>query len=103
MNNPVLITGTDKLQSINAKTRFLSLRSLKIKPATNPAIVHLVKHARKVPKGLTGINNANVVGETRAMMPLKKPTIAPDIGPPKIAAIVTATNDKLILTGPNCK
>ena len=68
-----------------------------------PAIVHLSKHAITVPMVLIGINNAIVDGENKTIMPLKKPSTAPDNGPYKIAAKTIATSDKLMLTGPNCK
>ena len=91
------------LERINAKTKFFFLRHLKMKPAANPASVHFVKQAKKVPTTLIGMNKAIVDGDKRAITPLKKPTIAPEAGPAKTAAMTTATSDKLILTDPNCK
>ena len=49
------------------------------------------------------MKSAKVEGENKAIKPLKKPSIAPDIGPYKIAAMTIVTKDKLMLTGPNCK
>ena len=100
---PVLIIGTKRLAMIMPRTGFFFLKSLKTKPATNPAIVHLSKHARNVPTGLIGIKMANVDGERSAIMPLKKPTTAPERGPQITAAITIVIKDKLMLTGPNCK
>ena len=102
-NMPVLIMGTSKLETIKATTWFFFLRSLKTNPATRPATVHLSKHAKTVPTGLIGIKTAIVDGERRAIMPLKKPTTAPERGPQMTAAITIVIRDKLMLTGPNCK
>ena len=81
----------------------LFLNSLNTKPAIKPASVVLSKHAITVPMGLTGINIASVDGENKTTTPQKKPNIAPDKGPYRTAAKTIATNDRLILTGPNCK
>ena len=81
VNIPVLITGTKILATTKPKIAFFFLNKENTKPATSPAIVVFVKHARTVPRGLIGIKMANVEGENRAITPLKKPSIAPDIGP----------------------
>ena len=99
----VLITGTKKLESNKAPALVFFFNKLKIKPATIPATVHFNKHASTVPTGLIGMNIAKVDGENKAIIPLKKPTIAPEIGPHIAAAKTMVTSDKLILTGPNCK
>ncbi len=99
----VLIIGTSALDNSKAITLFLFFNPWKTKPATKPAIVVFNKHARTVPIGLIGINNANVEGESNAIKPLKKPTTAPDNGPQMTPAKTIVINDKLILTGPNCK
>ena len=100
---PVLIIGTNKLETIKLRTLFFFFNKLKIIPETNPASVHFNRHAKTVPTGLTGINTAIVDGESKAITPLKKPTIAPDNGPPSTAAKTIATSEMLMLTGPNCK
>ena len=100
---PVLIIGTNKLETMRPRILFFFLRSLKTKPEIKPASVHFNKQARTVPTGLTGMNTAIVDGDNNAMMPLKKPIIAPEIGPHIAAANTTATREILILTGPNCK
>ena len=100
---PVLMTGTKILASIKPIRLFLFLNSLKTKPATKPAIVHLDKQAKMVPNKLKGINMAIVLGDINTMRPLKNPSTAPDNGPYKTAAKTTVTNDKLILTGPICR
>ena len=97
----VFMTGTITPARMIPSSWFLSLKSLNRKPATKPAIVHLHKQAITVPAGLTGMNIASVEGENKAMMPLKKPTIAPDNGPYNTAAKTIATSEILILTGPN--
>ena len=99
---PVLTTGTDMLAKISPKRRFFFLKSLNIKPAATPANVHFNKHTTTVPTGLMGINNAIVDGDNKAIIPLKKPNIAPDTGPHKTPAKTTATNERLILAGPIC-
>ena len=100
---PVLITGTKILAKIMPRSWFLFLSALNTKPASKPASVVLSKHATTVPKGLTGINIAIVDGENKTIIPQKKPNIAPDKGPYKTAANTMATNERLMLTGPNCK
>ena len=102
-NIVVLITGTKKLDSNKPKRLCFFLSALNTRPAIIPATVHLSKHARIVPAGLIGMKMANVDGENRAIMPLKKPTIAPESGPHIAAANTIVIIDKLILTGPNCK
>ena len=100
---PVLITGTKILAKIMPSNWFLFLSALNTKPASKPASVVLSRHAMTVPTGLTGINTAIVEGENKTIMPQKKPNIAPDNGPYNTAASIIATNDRLMLTGPNCK
>ena len=100
---PVLIMGTRILAKIIPSNWFLFFSALYMKPATRPASVVLSRHAATVPKGLTGINIAIVDGENKTITPQKKPNIAPDKGPYKTAASTMATNERLILTGPNCK
>ena len=100
---PVFITGTRILAKTIPRNWFLFLSALYTKPANRPASVVLSKHAITVPMGLTGINIAIVEGENKTIMPQKKPNIAPDKGPYRTAANTMATNDKLMLTGPNCK
>ena len=99
---PVFIIGTNKLMTTKAKIVFFFCKSGKMKPATRPAIVHLLKQAMTVPTGLIGIKIANVDGENSAIMPLKKPTIAPEIGPPNAAAKTIVTSERLMFTGPSC-
>lgn len=99
---PVFIRGTSML-AITIPSAFLFSNNLKINPATKPAIVHFNKQAMTVPIGLYGINRASVDGENKIMMPLKKPSTAPDNGPYNTAAKTIATKAILILTGPNCK
>ena len=100
---PVLIIGTNRLETIRPTILFFFFNRLKTKPDTNPARVHLSKHASTVPTGLTGMKIAIVDGDNKAMMPLKKPTIAPDAGPASTAAKTMATSEMLMLTGPICK
>ena len=102
-NRPVFTIGTIKLEIIKPKTWFLFLKSLNDKPASKPAIVVFNKQAMTVPAGLIGIKIANVEGENKAIMPLKKPTTAPESGPHIAAANTIVIKDKLMFTGPNCK
>ena len=99
---PVLMTGTKTLEVTKPAT-FLVLNNLNTKPATKPAIVHFNKQAITVPTGLYCINKPIVDGENSVIMPLKKPNTAPENGPYNTAAKTMATNEMLILTGPNCK
>ena len=103
VNIPVLMTGTKKLDNNKPTSLFFFLSALNTRPATMPATVHLSKHAKMVPAGLIGIKIARVDGENNAIMPLKKPTIAPERGPHIAVANTMVIKDKLILTGPNCK
>ena len=103
VNIPVLITGTKKLDNNKPTSLFFFLSALNTIPAIIPATVHLSKHAKMVPAGLIGIKIARVDGENNAIMPLKKPTLAPERGPHIAAANTIVIKDKLILTGPNCK
>ena len=96
------MTGTKSPASTKAKTLFLLTNALKTKPATKPAIVHFVRHAKNVPMTLVVMKSDNVDGETMTMMPLKKPTTAPDKGPAKTAAITIATSERLRLIVPSC-
>ena len=100
---PVLMIGTNRLAIINATVLFLFFNKLKTSPLTKPARVHFSKQASTVPATLTGMKTAIVDGDNKAMMPLKKPTIAPETGPAITAAKTIATNEMLMLTGPNCK
>ena len=102
-NKPVLTIGTIKLAMIRPIRLFLFLNNLKRRPAHKPANVVFNKHARTVPKGLIGMNSPRVDGESNAIKPLKKPNIAPDKGPYNTAAKTIVINDRLILTGPNCR
>lgn len=102
-NIPVLITGTSTLAKTRPTYGFFFFIKENTKPAIKPAAVVFNKHVRTVPTGLKGMKSAKVEGEKRAIRPLKKPSIAPEIGPYSIAAITIVVKDKLILTGPNCK
>ena len=103
MKIPVLMIGTNKLEATNASVWFFFFNKLKTSPHTKPARVHFSKQASTVPTTLTGMKTAIVDGDNKAIMPLKKPTIAPEIGPAITAAKTIATNETLMLTGPNCK
>ena len=103
MKIPVLIIGTNKLAIIKARIVFFFLIALNAKPDTKPASVHFKRQASIVPTRLTGMKTAIVDGDNKAMIPLKKPTIAPDNGQPNTAARTTATKEMLMLTGPNCR
>ena len=100
---PVLMIGTNKLETIKPKVLFFFFNKLKTSPLTKPARVHFSKQASTVPTTLTGMKTAIVDGDNKAMMPLKKPTMAPETGPASTAAKTIAINEMLMLTGPNCK
>lgn len=102
-NIPVLSIGTVTLARTRPNVWLFFFNKENTKPATRPATVVLTKQARTVPIGLIGIKMASVDGEKSAIKPLKKPSIAPDRGPYRTAPITMVVNDKLILTGPNCK
>ncbi len=98
---PVFTIGTIKLAKTRPMILFLFFNKLKANPDKTPAKVVFKRQTITVPIGLIGINMASVDGENSAIMPLKKPRIAPDNGPYKTAAITIVINDKLMLTGPN--
>ena len=102
-NIPVFITGTRTLATTSPTKAFFFFIKENTRPAIKPANVVFNKQVRTVPAGFKGMKSANVEGENKAIRPLKKPSIAPDNGPYKTAAITIVTNDRLILTGPNCK
>ena len=102
-NIAVLMTGTKKLDTSKPASLCFFLSALNTRPATMPATVHFNKQARTVPTGLIGMKIANVEGENKAIMPLKKPTTAPESGPHIAAANTIVIKDKLMFTGPNCK
>ena len=100
-NKPVLIIGTSAAAIGVATCLFLIARYTS--EDTTPAIVHFSKHTSAVPKGDNGMKYAIVDGDNKAMMPLKKPNIAADMGPPTIPAITTGTKERLMFAGPICK
>lgn len=100
---PVLMIGTRMLIKIRAKYLFFFFNRLKTKPAINPAIPVFNKQTNTVPRGLSGINMANVSGDKRVIKPLKKPRTAPENGPNIAAAITIVTSEIFKLIGPMCK
>lgn len=68
-----------------------------------PARVHFNKHTITVPTGDIGMKKPIVDGDNKAIMPLKKPNIAADMGPPTKPAMTTGTNERLMFAGPICK
>ena len=99
----MLTAGTMTLAAIKPTSEFFFLIILKIKPANAPANVHLSRHTRIVAGRLTGMKKAIVECEKRAIIPLKKPNIAPDIGPHNTAAKTTGTSEILIFASPMFK
>ena len=102
VNIPVLTTGTMILATIKPIVCFF-FKKENANPANRPARVVFNKHKKTVANGLRGIKIAKVDGEKSTNKPLKKPSVAPDKGPNRTAAKTIVTNERLMLTGPNCK